>query len=41
LDAPVGRIGGLNVPMPYARNLELLCIPNKEDVVRKARELLA
>lgn len=40
LDAPVGRIGGLNVPMPYARNLELLCIPNKEDVVRKARELL-
>jgi pyruvate dehydrogenase E1 component beta subunit len=41
LDAPVGRIGGLNVPMPYARNLELLCIPNKEDVVKKARELLA
>ena len=23
LDAPVGRVGGLNVPMPYARNLEL------------------
>ncbi|MCL6624330.1 MAG: alpha-ketoacid dehydrogenase subunit beta [Fimbriimonadales bacterium] len=41
LDAPVGRIGGLNVPMPYARNLELLCIPNKDDVIKKARELLA
>ncbi len=27
LDAPVGRIGGLDVPMPYARNLESLCIP--------------
>ncbi len=40
LDAPVGRVGGLNVPMPYARNLELLCIPNKDDVVQKARELL-
>lgn len=40
LDAPVARVGGLNVPMPYARNLELLCIPNKDDVVSKAREIL-
>lgn len=40
LDAPVGRIGGLNVPMPYARNLELLCIPNKEVGLAKAREVL-
>ncbi len=41
LDAPVGRVGGLNVPMPYARNLELMCIPNKEDVLAAARQLLA
>jgi len=41
LDAPVGRIGGLNVPMPYARNLELLCIPNKDDVLQKVRQTLA
>lgn len=40
LDAPVGRIGGLNVPMPYARNLELLCIPNKEDLLKKVRGTL-
>lgn len=40
LDAPVGRIGGLNVPMPYARNLELLCIPNKDDLLKKVRETL-
>ena len=40
LDAPVARVGGLNVPMPYARNLELLCIPNKDDLVAKAREIL-
>lgn len=33
LDAPVGRVGGLNVPMPYARVLELQCIPNEEDIV--------
>lgn len=33
LDAPVGRVGGLNVPMPYTRNLELECIPNEADVI--------
>lgn len=41
LDAPVGRVGGLNVPMPYARNLELLCIPNKEDALAAARQTLS
>lgn len=41
LDAPVGRVGGLNVPMPYARNLELLCIPNKNDLLEKVREILS
>ncbi len=39
LDAPVGRVGGLNVPMPYARNLELLCIPSDEDVLAAVRKL--
>jgi pyruvate dehydrogenase E1 component beta subunit len=41
LDAPVGRVGGLNVPMPYARNLELECIPNKENLIAKVSEVLA
>lgn len=40
LDAPVGRVGGLNVPMPYARNLELQCIPNKDDALAMARQTL-
>lgn len=39
LDAPVGRVGGLNVPMPYARVLELQCIPNEEDVIAAVRKL--
>jgi pyruvate dehydrogenase E1 component subunit beta len=39
LDAPVSRVGGLNVPMPYARNLELLCIPDENDVVAAVRKL--
>ncbi len=39
LDAPVGRVGGLNVPMPYARVLELQCIPNENDVVDAVKKL--
>ncbi|MFQ3587338.1 MAG: alpha-ketoacid dehydrogenase subunit beta [Fimbriimonadaceae bacterium] len=38
LDAPVGRVGGLNVPMPYSRVLELQCIPNENDVVAAVRK---
>ena len=40
LDAPVGRVGGVEVPMPYAPNLEREAIPSPERVVRKAREIL-
>lgn len=39
LDAPVGRVGGLNVPMPYARVLELECIPNENNVLDAVRKL--
>ncbi|MCU0317034.1 MAG: alpha-ketoacid dehydrogenase subunit beta [Fimbriimonadaceae bacterium] len=39
LDAPVVRCGGLNVPMPYARVLELECIPDVKDVIEKVRKI--
>jgi len=39
LDAPVSRVGGLNVPMPYARVLELEAIPSPENVVEAVRKL--
>ncbi|MGE0001114.1 MAG: alpha-ketoacid dehydrogenase subunit beta [Fimbriimonadaceae bacterium] len=39
LDAPIGRVGGLNVPMPYSRVLELECIPDEEDVLAAVRKL--
>lgn len=39
LDAPVSRVGGLNVPMPYNRVLELEAIPNENDVVAAVRRL--
>lgn len=40
LDAPVVRVTGEDVPMPYARNLELLAVPNEEKVLRAIREVL-
>ncbi len=37
LDAPVIRITGKDVPMPYAANLEKLALPNVKDVIEAAR----
>jgi len=37
LDAPVIRITGKDVPMPYAANLEKLALPNVGEVVEAAR----
>ena len=34
LDAPVQRVTGKDVPMPYAANLERMALPQTEDVVR-------
>lgn len=33
LDAPVGRVTGADVPMPYARNLEQIAFPHEPEVV--------
>ncbi|KAL7222548.1 hypothetical protein ACSBR1_024274 [Camellia fascicularis] len=37
LDAPVERITGADVPMPYAANLERMAVPQIEDIVRAAK----
>ena len=39
LDAPVARVTGEDVPMPYAANLEKLALPNADTVVRAARRV--
>ncbi len=41
LDAPIGRVGSIEVPMPYARNLERLVIPGKDEVVAAVKQTLA
>ncbi len=33
LDAPVTRIAGKDVPMPYAANLEKLALPNADEII--------
>lgn len=38
--APVQRVSGLDVPMPYSRKLEKLCIPQVEDIVKAVKETL-
>jgi pyruvate dehydrogenase E1 component beta subunit len=40
LDAPVIRVTGEDVPMPYARNLELLATPNESHIVAAIRKVM-
>ena len=37
LDAPVARVTGKDVPMPYAANLEKLALPSVAEVVEAAK----
>jgi len=37
LDAPIVRVSGLDVPMPYAKNLEKIVFPNAEHVAAAVR----
>ena len=39
LDAPVVRVAGADVPMPYAANLEQLALPNADRVVEAAKSV--
>jgi len=40
LEAPVRRLAGLDVPIPYNRNLESHAIPQVEDIVVEAQKLV-
>ena len=39
LDAPVKRVSGSDVPMPYAKNLEQLAVPDVNAIVAAVREV--
>jgi pyruvate dehydrogenase E1 component beta subunit len=40
LDAPVARVSGKDVPMPYAANLEKLALPSVAEVVDAAKAVM-
>ena len=40
LSAPVKRVSGLDVPMPYSRKIEKLCIPRVEDIAAAVTDLM-
>jgi len=39
LDAPVKRVSGADVPMPYAKNLERMAVPDVEQIIAAVREV--
>ena len=39
LDAPVKRISAADAPMPYAKNLERLALPDVEKIIKAVREV--
>lgn len=41
LDAPLERVTGADVPMPYAANLEKLALPQSNDIEAAIRRTLA
>ena len=41
LDAPVERITGADVPMPYSIPIEKLALPQADDIKRAVRRTLA
>jgi pyruvate dehydrogenase E1 component beta subunit len=40
MDAPIKRVHAMDVPLPYAREIELMALPNARKVVDAVREVL-
>ncbi len=41
LDAPIGRVCSAEVPIPYAKHLELAALPSVDAVVAAVKAVLA
>jgi pyruvate/2-oxoglutarate/acetoin dehydrogenase E1 component len=41
LDAPMRRLAGADVPLPYNRNLELAAVPQEQDIEREIRRIVS
>lgn len=40
MDAPIKRVSAMDVPLPYAREIELMALPNAQKVVDAVKEIL-
>ncbi|MCC6483764.1 MAG: pyruvate dehydrogenase complex E1 component subunit beta [Armatimonadetes bacterium] len=40
LDAPVERVSGVDVPMPYAKNLEKMAVPGEEELYSAVKRVM-
>ncbi|NWG16107.1 MAG: alpha-ketoacid dehydrogenase subunit beta [Chloroflexi bacterium] len=40
MDAPVKRVSAMDVPLPYAREIELMALPNAQKVVDAVKEVI-
>ena len=40
LDAPVYRVTGVDVPMPYTKSLEAMALPQPKDIVEIVKKIL-
>lgn len=40
MDAPVKRVSAMDVPLPYARDIELMALPNTQKVVAAVKEVI-
>jgi pyruvate dehydrogenase E1 component beta subunit len=41
LQAPVKRVSGLDVPMPYSRKIEKICIPQTQDIKQAVIDVMS
>ncbi|CAG1014360.1 MAG: alpha-ketoacid dehydrogenase subunit beta [Anaerolinea sp.] len=40
MDAPVKRVSAMDVPLPYARDIELMALPNVQKVIAAVKEVI-
>ena len=40
LDAPIARVAGADVPMPYSHDLEMAALPSEAQVVAAVKAML-
>ncbi|MDZ4767231.1 MAG: transketolase C-terminal domain-containing protein [Chloroflexota bacterium] len=40
MDAPIKRVSAMDVPLPYAAEIELMALPNTQKVIDAVKEVL-